>query len=178
MSNPFKPDPAAALGVAISLSKLGESKVYRENISDTYAGGDEFMRQCMRVGELFETWACDHVDFEALDDVWPYMMQDKFADAAKSAGFDPLNLREINGDAECLEIAKALKLTLRPTVSHTRTLEILRCVEKSSSWPIDITPNEVSMLSDLAEAEGDEIILTTLGEMELEEFDAPQQETD
>lgn len=79
---PF-PDPAAIFGVAMSLHELEKTKTL--NVSDTFSGADEFMRVCMRVGEAFEKWACKHVDFTQLTDVWPYMMQDKFLRAYERA---------------------------------------------------------------------------------------------
>lgn len=31
----------------------------------------------MRVGNLFEAWAWEHVAFEQTNKVWPYLMEDK-----------------------------------------------------------------------------------------------------
>lgn len=77
------PDPAAVYGIAHSLETFAHKQMAGE-ISEAYQGADQFMREIMKVGEQFETWACAHVDFTALDDVWPYLLQDKFAAALEA----------------------------------------------------------------------------------------------
>jgi hypothetical protein len=105
------PDPAAVLGIALSLYNGIQKEDDGNNLSDAYSGGDEFMRQCMRVATLFETWACDHVDFGELDDVWPYLLEDKFHEAYRKH-FGPTELARIT-EAGCLLIAQALELTTK-----------------------------------------------------------------
>lgn len=77
-------DPAAVFGVADSLHRFAERPGFKGNVSEAYDGADQFMREVMSAGERFETWACENVDFSALTDVWPYMLQDKFADALEA----------------------------------------------------------------------------------------------
>lgn len=108
-----QPDPAAVFACALSLHHacLREAEVVADlNLSDAYQGMDEFMREVMRVAEMFETWACRHVAFDHLQEVWPYLLEDRFgptcleimkADAL--AGFD--------GD-DCLRIAFGLRLPI------------------------------------------------------------------
>lgn len=105
------PDPAAILGIALSLYNGIQKEDDGDNLSDAYQGVDEFMRQCMRVATLFETWACDHVDFDQLDDVWPYLLEDKFHEAYRKH-FGPTQLAEIT-EAGCLLIAQTLELTTK-----------------------------------------------------------------
>ncbi len=80
-------------------------------MSESYNGFDQFMRELMRVANLFEGWACDHVVFDALGEVWPYLMEDKFGDACLKcvlpdalAGFD---------HNDCLRVALRLRLPLQ-----------------------------------------------------------------
>lgn len=49
----------------------------------------------MPVPEMFEDWACRNVAFQELDDVWPYLLEDRFGaacleimSAESLAGFD------------------------------------------------------------------------------------------
>jgi hypothetical protein len=104
-------DPAAVFACALSLHTACLKAVDSDpsvNLSEAYQGGDQFMREMMRVADLFETWACEHVAFEALKDVWPYLLEDRFGDACLAlmapgdfAGFD----RD-----DCLRVAFRLKL--------------------------------------------------------------------
>jgi hypothetical protein len=102
-------DPAAVFACAKSLyDACFERKEI--NLSEAYHGGDGFMREVMRVGNEFEKWACDHVAFEALDDVWPYLLEDRFGMACLEvmgadmlAGFDA---------DDCLRIAFNLRLPM------------------------------------------------------------------
>lgn len=76
-------DPAAVLGCALSLYKAGHERAERleYSLSDLYNGGDQFMREVMRVATAFEDWACEHIQFDKLYDVWPYTLEDKFGPA-------------------------------------------------------------------------------------------------
>ena len=74
----IQPDPAAVLGCALSLREacLKNAETNPQlNLSDCYNGMDQFMREMMRVANLFEAWACAHVVFDELNDVWPYLMR-------------------------------------------------------------------------------------------------------
>ena len=107
------PDPAAVFACAKSLHDacLAREEVEPElNLSEVYQGMDVFMREVMRVGELFETWACRHVAFNELEDVWPYLLDERFGavcleimDADSLAGFD---------GEDCLRIAFKLRLPM------------------------------------------------------------------
>lgn len=77
------PDPAAVFACAVSLRDACEAQAAAcgINISDTFHGGDQFWREVMRIGTLFETWACENVAFEMLEDVWPYRLEAEFGGA-------------------------------------------------------------------------------------------------
>src|SRR4051812_1127848 len=75
------PDPAAIFACALSLWQecdLHAKSNANLNLSDCFNGLDQFMRELMRVGTEFETWACRHLNFNELNDVWPYLLEDKF----------------------------------------------------------------------------------------------------
>jgi hypothetical protein len=107
------PDPAAILGAAVSLKKACEDIARKEriNLSECYNGGDEFMRQVMRVASLFETWCCQYLDFCQFSDVWPYLLEDKFGDAFLKVSF-PTCLTEFDSTG-CLRVAMELTLPVR-----------------------------------------------------------------
>lgn len=80
------------------------------DLSNAYQGMDEFMREVMRVAEMFESWACQHVGFDHLQEVWPYLLEDRFGaicleimNAEELAGFD---------DDDCLQIAFRMRLPI------------------------------------------------------------------
>ncbi len=111
-----QPDPAAVFGCAVSLwqqcMKAAKGK-NRVNLSECYNGGDEFMRVVMRIATRFEAWACDHISFDDLDDVWPYLMEEKFGVACVEAmGVE--NLAAF-GDDDCLRVAMLMKLPVKPS---------------------------------------------------------------
>lgn len=107
------PDPAAVFACAKSLHDACLERADAEpemDLSAAYQGMDVFMRKVMRVGEEFEKWACRHVAFEELDDVWPYLLDERFGavclemmDADSLAGFDA---------DDCLRIAFKLRLPM------------------------------------------------------------------
>ena len=108
------PDPAAVFACALSLRDacLKRAGVDPElDLSEAYQGMDVFMREVMRVGEMFEEWACRHVAFHELDDVWPYVLEERFGavclemmDADSLVGFDV---------DDCLRVAFRLRLPMR-----------------------------------------------------------------
>lgn len=109
-----QPDPAAVFACALSLwcecmrrSRSGQ----HVNLSDCYNGGDEFMRVIMRAGTTFEKWACIHIAFEALDDVWPYLLEAKFGEACVALK-DTTSLDDF-GVNDCLEVALRLRLPVK-----------------------------------------------------------------
>lgn len=69
------------------------------------------MRDVMRIAELFEKWACDHVAFEELNDVWPYMLQDRFGKECLSV----LMLENLSAfdRHDCARIAARLALPIQ-----------------------------------------------------------------
>lgn len=106
------PDPAAVFACAVSLRDACEEKaaVHGINISETFHGGDQFWREVMRIAVLFENWACGHVAFEALEHVWPYLLEEKFGNAC---------LKHVNVDGlttfstmDCPVVAMSMNLPL------------------------------------------------------------------
>lgn len=107
-------DSAAVFAAALSLWKAcheAEESDPSLNLSDSFNGIDQMMREVMRIAELFERWACLHVVFEGLEAVWPYRLNDDFGDAclmliqpAALVGFD---------DRDCLRVALELRLPIR-----------------------------------------------------------------
>ena len=114
MNPSFDPDPAAEFGAAMSLFDAAERAAdeNRNDLSGSYQGGDEFMRQCMRVGREFEAWACAHVNFDELWDVWPYDLRDRFGAAAIKVAGSECHLNRLGADHWPL-IAAELKFPLR-----------------------------------------------------------------
>ena len=105
------PDPAAVFACAKSLHDacLERAKVEPGlDLSEAYHGMDGFMREVMRVGDEFEKWACRHVAFHELDDVWPYLLEERFG----GASLEVMNADSLAGfDADdCLRIAFKLRL--------------------------------------------------------------------
>lgn len=78
------------------------------NLSDSYNGMDEFMRVLMRIANQFENWACEHIEFNEMNDVWPYLLEDKFGKACLDL-LQPSALMEFE-DKDCLRVALRLRL--------------------------------------------------------------------
>ena len=126
------PDPAAVFACAKSLYDACLERAVVEtglNLSEAYHGMDGFMREVMRVGEEFEKWACHHVVFDELDEMWPYFLEDRFGaacleimEAGSLAGFDA---------DDCLRIAFKLRLPMRVDGS----LPLPLCVEVANPLP-------------------------------------------
>lgn len=109
------PDTAAILGAAVSLyaeAKRLAALEPRLNLSECYNGGDEFMRQVMRVATEFEQWSCMHVRFDAFEDVWPYQFEDQFGEACLSVMGGAGILTHFN-QQDCLRVATRLRLPLK-----------------------------------------------------------------
>lgn len=111
----FKNDslnPAAVLSCAISLRDACEqsAKLNKLDLSDLFQGMDQFYREAMRIAALFEEWACKHVVFEEVCDVWPYLLEDKFG----AACLQRMSVEDLSGfDAEdCPNVAMKLLLPL------------------------------------------------------------------
>ena len=116
-------DPAAVFAIATSLWRECHEHAAADpsiNLSDAYAGMDGFMREIMRIASLFETWSCKHVDFTQLDDVWPYLMEDRFGKECLSI-LMPDSLSDFD-DHDCRRVAARLRLTLRPASARTHAM--------------------------------------------------------
>jgi len=125
------PDPAAVFASALSLWQASQKRAGDEklNLSECYNGMDQFMREIMRIANQFEAWACLHIDFNELDDVWPYILEDRFGEVCLAVLL-PSALAQFD-DTDCWRVA----LRLRLPVMSDDTLPI----------PIDVTaPNPVS----------------------------------
>lgn len=108
-----KGDPASVFACAVSLQRVCLNLQANDptfNISESYNGRDQFMREIMRVGELFEAWSVAHVLFEELEEVWPYLLEDQFADACLKSL--PAGSLSSFGDSDCFHVALSLKLPL------------------------------------------------------------------
>ena len=127
MNDPFdESDPAAVFGCALSLWNACNEAAHADsklNLSDAYQGIDQFMREVMSTGGHFEAWACRHVAFDELEDVWPYLLEDKFGAACLKvlnpsalAGFD---------DGDCLRIALQLELPVKVTTGLPVPVDIV-----------------------------------------------------
>jgi len=80
-------DTAAVFASALSLWEACQkgARSDRLNLSDCYNGMDQLMRVVMRIANQFETWSCAHINFKETNDVWPYLLQDKFGEACLGA---------------------------------------------------------------------------------------------
>jgi hypothetical protein len=108
------PDPAAVFGCALSLWEACHREAAQQsklNLSESYNGIDQLMREVMRIGDVFEKWACRHVEFDDLNDVWPYLLEDKFG-AACVIAIGAENLGSFD-DSDCLRVAMNMKLPVR-----------------------------------------------------------------
>ncbi len=106
-------DPAAVFACALSLHTACMERANSDpglNLSEAYQGMDSFMRELMRVGEMFETWACRHVAFENLTNVWPYLLEERFGDACLET-MDADSLGSFDSD-DCLRVAFKLRLPM------------------------------------------------------------------
>jgi len=109
-----KLDPAAVFAAAISLWKECHKQAAVEpqvNLSDCYRGIDGLIREVMRIATLFESWSCKHVIFEELDDVWPYLLEDRFGQECLSVLL-PDGLSEFD-ERDCRRVAARLRLSIK-----------------------------------------------------------------
>ncbi len=113
MPTAVTPDLAAHFAIASSLWRECHDRAACEpslDLSQTYRGMDELMRVVMKVAHTFEAWACDHVEFEQLTEVWPYLLEDRFGAECLSI-LRPENLADFD-EHDCRRIAARLGLTL------------------------------------------------------------------
>jgi hypothetical protein len=101
------PDPAAVFACAVSLWEACH-KQKAVNLSDMYNGIDQLMREVMRVANLFEEWACLHVAFDQVTDVWPYKLEEHFGSACLTL-LGSNTLMQFN-EEDCLKVALHLQL--------------------------------------------------------------------
>lgn len=105
-------DPAAVFACAMSLRDACDqaAKLNNLDLSDLFQGMDQFYREAMRIAALFEEWACEHVVFEEMCEVWPYLLEDKFG----AACLQRMSVEDLSGfDAEdCPDVAMKLLLPL------------------------------------------------------------------
>src|SRR5688572_1120509 len=110
MSNSeFNPDPAAIFATAYSLWEACNSQAKQDprlDLSAAYSGYDQLMREVMRIGTCFETWVCEHINFDETREVWPYMLGDRFGETCLDL-FHATDLADFGAD-DCLRVALKL----------------------------------------------------------------------
>jgi hypothetical protein len=108
-------DPAAVFAAAFSLWESINDEAAHDpklNLSECYNGMDQLMREVMRIANQFETWSCTHVEFNELNDVWPYLLQDRFGAVCLKV-LIPTALASFD-ETDCLRVALQLRLPIRP----------------------------------------------------------------
>ena len=109
-----KPDPAAVFAAADSLWREYHRQVQSQpsvSLSHCHQGVDDLMREVMRVATAFETWSCNHVEFDEISDVRPYLLQNRFGHECLSVLL-PEALAEFD-DLVCSRVAARLMLPMR-----------------------------------------------------------------
>jgi len=129
-----QPDTAAVFACAMSLwqsCEASESTDQKINLSDAYSGMDQLMREVMRIGRLFEEWACQHVEFAELNDVWPYMLRGRFGDACLAC----LSATELEmfDDSDCLRVAIQLALPIKLVADLHVPVEVTADLQNTAS---------------------------------------------
>jgi hypothetical protein len=108
------PDSAAIFASALSLWQACHEKALCDKsieLSKCYKGVDQFMRVVMCVAHQFETWACEHIVFEELEEVWPYLLEEHFGEACLEVV--PADAFTKFDDSDCLRVALRLGLSIR-----------------------------------------------------------------
>ncbi len=109
-----QPDPAAIFAIAQSLWEACQKQAARDpkiKLSEAYHGMDQFMRELMRVASVFESWACQHLNFPELGEPWPYLLQDRFGEACLQVK-TATELATFT-ERDCLRVALRLRLPVR-----------------------------------------------------------------
>lgn len=101
------------------------------NLSECYNGIDQLMREVMRIANQFETWSCLHIAFDELDEVWPYLLEDKFGKTCLAV-IQPTALSQFD-ETDCLRVALSLRLPIK--------------VDGKLPVPIDICISNPSLVS-------------------------------
>jgi hypothetical protein len=117
-------DPAAIFAIATSLWQECHKHAavnFSINLSDSFSGNDGLMREVMRIATVFESWSCDHVDFDQLTEVWPYLLEDRFGKECLSILLVE-NLADFD-EHDCHRIAARLRLTFQLVSARTLPME-------------------------------------------------------
>jgi hypothetical protein len=103
-------DPAAVFACATSLWQTCEkcARSDRLDLSECYNGMDQLMRVVMAIGDHFERWSCEHVEFASFPHVWPYFLEEKFGETCLAVML-PTELDKFE-DKDCLRVALRLGL--------------------------------------------------------------------
>jgi len=106
-------DDAAVFAAALSLWRACHRHADGQgiNLSDEFSGVDQLMREAMRIANQFEAWACQHVDFKKLEEVWPYLLEDKFGEVCLSLFVSVSGLTEFD-ETNCFRAAMRLRLPI------------------------------------------------------------------
>lgn len=108
----YKTDPAAVFAAATSIWTACHryADQNRCDLSEMFNGMDQLMRTAMSVANRFEQWSCQHIDFNELADVWPYLLEDKFGEAC----LDIIQLEALESfcDRDCLCVAIRMRLPI------------------------------------------------------------------
>lgn len=123
-------DPAAVFAIAHALFVLLESKAAargehqqeddnQESIWEDHGGQDGALRNFMSTASIFEAWACKHVAFDELADIWPYKLMDSFGEAWKKMAGENYYHRDhphrnmthpTPGPGMCYQLARLMEL--------------------------------------------------------------------
>ncbi len=76
-----RPDPAGEFAAAKSLYAHILASHSVEEITDNHESQENVMRSVMTLAQAFEAWACRYVDFDRMQDRWPYLLEDRFGEA-------------------------------------------------------------------------------------------------
>lgn len=110
LTTSYEPDPAAVFAAATSIWTSCHHYANKSHcdLSEIFNGMDQLMRTAMSVANRFERWSCQHIDFEELTDVWPYLLEDKFGEAC----LDTIQIEALESfsDRDCLCVAIRMRL--------------------------------------------------------------------
>jgi hypothetical protein len=110
------PDPAAVFACALSLWQASQKRAVDEDLdlSECFNGMDQLMREIMRIANQFEAWACLHINFNELENVWSYLLEDNFGETCLADIFPTALASALVsfGDADCLRVALRLNLPI------------------------------------------------------------------
>ncbi len=124
-SNGSQADPAAIFAGALSIWNTCHEREARNpalDLSDTFSGIDGLMRVSMAIATIFEEWSCRHVDFDRLEEWWPYKLESEMGEAC-------LSLMELDAlpafdEKNALDLAVKLKLPLKAPAKGVAPLYI------------------------------------------------------